>query len=116
MSDTSRLCVCGHDVEYHYRQHTECRVCYCRAFVRPIPNVDTTATRAPVHDPVNAPSHYTWHPDGIEQIQVSEHMPFNLGAAIKYIWRTGRKGDAIEDLRKAVWHINREIKRLGVKP
>lgn len=68
------------------------------------------------HDPVTSPAHYTWHPSGIEQIQVSEHMTFNLGAAVKYIWRAGRKGDAIQDLRKAAWHIAREIERLGVKP
>lgn len=151
------MCACG-----HYRHNGRClgldetwiekglvstKPCECSAWVTPIPNVDTTATRAvqrtdrtecklhriiydvdapcmgceqgwsekPLHDPVSAPAHYTWHPDGIQQIQVSEHLSFNLGAAVKYIWRAGRKGDAIEDLRKAAWHINREIERLGGK-
>ena len=60
-------------------------------------------------DSVNHPSHYTQHPSGIECIQITEHMGFNLGNAMKYIWRSDLKGDVIEDLRKAVWYINREI-------
>ncbi len=60
-------------------------------------------------DPVNHPKHYTGHPSGIECIQVTEHMGFCLGNAIKYIWRADLKNDAIEDLRKAVWYIEREI-------
>ena len=61
------------------------------------------------HDPVNAPIHYRSHPSGIECIQITEHMGFNLGNALKYIWRSDLKNDAIEDLRKAIWYINREI-------
>lgn len=63
------------------------------------------------HDPVNNPRHYTEHPSGVECIQITEHMGFCLGNAIKYIWRADLKNDAIEDLRKAVWYIEREIKR-----
>jgi hypothetical protein len=64
-------------------------------------------------DKVNHPSHYTSHPSGVECITIAESFPFNIGCAIKYLWRTGRKGDAIEDLRKARWYIDREIARLG---
>ena len=60
-------------------------------------------------DVVNHPPHYTSHPSGIECIQVTEHMGFNLGNAIKYVWRADLKHDALEDLRKAVWYIEREI-------
>lgn len=60
-------------------------------------------------DIVNKPKHYTEHPSGIECIQVTEHMGFNLGNAIKYIWRCDLKKDAIEDLKKAKWYIDREI-------
>ena len=60
-------------------------------------------------DVVNNPKHYTEHPSGIECIQVTEHMGFNLGNAIKYIWRCDLKKDAIEDLKKAKWYIDREI-------
>ena len=62
-------------------------------------------------DIVNKPPHYTEHPSGIECIQVTEHMGFNLGNAIKYIWRCDLKKDAIEDLKKAKWYIDREIDR-----
>jgi len=60
-------------------------------------------------DPVNHPKHYTDHPSGIECIQVTEHMGFNLGNALKYIWRCDLKKDAIEDLKKARWYIDREL-------
>lgn len=60
-------------------------------------------------DPVNQPPHYRAHPSGIECIQITEHMGFNLGNAVKYIWRCDLKAGAIEDLRKAAWYIQREI-------
>ena len=63
-------------------------------------------------DPVNHPTHYTTHPSGVECIQVTEHMNFCLGNAIKYLWRAGLKGAALEDLKKARWYIDREIARV----
>lgn len=62
-------------------------------------------------DMVNHPPHYTSHPSGVECIQVTEHYGFCIGSAIKYLWRAGLKGDAIEDLEKAVWYIRREIEK-----
>lgn len=62
-------------------------------------------------DPVNHPAHYNAHPSGIECIQVVEHMGFNIGNAVKYLWRADHKGDALEDLRKAAWYVQREIER-----
>ena len=62
-------------------------------------------------DKVNHPAHYTSHPSGVECIQITEHMGFCLGNAMKYIWRADLKADAIEDLRKARWYITREIER-----
>lgn len=63
---------------------------------------------------VNHPPHYTQHPSGVECIQITEHMNFCLGNAIKYIWRAGLKAkDPVEDLKKARFYIEREIKRLG---
>ena len=62
-------------------------------------------------DSVNHPPHYTAHPSGIEAIEICEHMNFNLGNAMKYIWRADLKGDAIEDLRKACWYLTREIQK-----
>lgn len=69
-------------------------------------------------DSVNNPTHYNSHPSGIECITIAEHHNFCIGNAIKYLWRAGLKGDGdnnkhIEDLKKAVWYIEREIERLG---
>jgi hypothetical protein len=66
-----------------------------------------------MNDPVNHPPHYTSHPSKVECIQITEHMGFNLGNAVKYIWRADLKADAIEDLRKAAFYIAREIARRG---
>lgn len=72
------------------------------------------------HDSVNHPSHYTSDPSGIECIQITRHRNFNIGNAIKYLWRAGLKeptkftdAKEIEDLNKAIWYIQDEIKRLG---
>lgn len=72
-----------------------------------------------IDDPVNHPSHYTSDPSGIECIEVTRHRNFNIGNAMKYLWRAGLKtdgGDAkekeIEDIRKAIWYLNDEIGRL----
>ena len=62
-------------------------------------------------DPVNHPQHYTSHLSGIEVIQITEHMNFCLGSAVKYILRADLKGNPIQDLRKAAWFIEREITR-----
>jgi hypothetical protein len=61
------------------------------------------------------PSHYKEHPSKIECIQVTEHMNFNLGNAVKYIWRCALKGDPIEQLEKARWYVDREIERYKKK-
>ena len=65
-----------------------------------------------MNDPVNHPKHYTEHPSGVECIEITEHMNFCVGNAIKYLWRAGLKGEQVEDLRKARWYIDREIARL----
>lgn len=66
------------------------------------------------HDAVNHPRHYVAHPSGVECIDITKHMNFCLGNAIKYIWRAGLKGEnkSVEDLRKAVFYINKEIETL----
>lgn len=79
------------------------------------PRPKDNPTRPIQNDPVNHPSHYTNHPSGVECITVVEHMNFNLGNAMKYIWRAGEKGNLIEDLQKARWYLTRELQRLGAK-
>lgn len=66
---------------------------------------------ADAEDAVNHPAHYTAHPSGVECIQITEHMGFCLGNAVKYIWRADLKGNAVEDLKKAAFYIQREIER-----
>lgn len=88
-------------------------------------------------DAVNHPPHYKQHPSGIECIEITRHMNFNCGNAVKYIWRAGLKNDGvtqtmtpgtartlqsfdrvkhIEDLKKARWYLADEIRRLGGEP
>ena len=72
--------------------------------------------RAATEDVVNHPSHFTSHPSGVECIVVTEHFNFNIGNAVKYLWRSGLKSESpIEDLKKAAWYVNREISRLEKK-
>jgi len=69
-----------------------------------------------VTDKVNHPPHYNKHPSGVECITVVEHMTFNLGNAVKYIWRADHKSEnPVEDLKKAAWYVNREIERISGK-
>jgi hypothetical protein len=62
------------------------------------------------HDDVNHPPHYNKHPSGIECIEVTRYMNFNLSNAVKYLWRCNDKGKKIEDLEKAKFYIDEEIK------
>lgn len=74
------------------------------------------------NDRVYHPSHYTWLKDlcGIEVIDITRHMDFDLGNAIKYILRQGHKSEegmsdkekAIEDLQKAIFYINDKIEMI----
>ena len=61
---------------------------------------------------VDHPEHYNNIP-GIECIDVVENFNFNLGCVIKYVWRAGFKGTRLEDLKKALWYLQREIERIG---
>ena len=71
-------------------------------------------------DSVNHPAHYNSHPSGIECIEIARHHNFNIGNSIKYLWRAGLKSEEgmedtdkqVEDLNKAIWYINDEIKRI----
>jgi hypothetical protein len=69
------------------------------------------------HDPVNSPSHYTI--GGIETIDYikakltpEEYVGYLKGNVIKYTSRAGNKDDTIQDLEKAQWYMNRQIKTL----
>ena len=72
------------------------------------------------HDAVNHPQHYCSHPSGVECIEITRHYTFDIGNAIKYLWRAGLKKEQglsdvekeIEDCKKAIWYINDHIKHL----
>lgn len=66
---------------------------------------------------VNHPDHYGGADNPYEAIKVIEAwgLGFCLGNTIKYISRAGKKGDALEDLRKARWYLDREISNLEAK-
>lgn len=67
------------------------------------------------HDPVDHPFHYTSHPSGVEVIEVVQDMGFCLGNAWKYLARHRLKGRPIQDLEKALWYLQRELRlRRGV--
>jgi len=69
------------------------------------------------HDVVNHPKHYTSSKaccsgcgKPIECIDITRHMSFNIGNAVKYLWRCGLKNEAVEELRKTMWYVQDEIK------
>ena len=66
-------------------------------------------------DMVNHPPHYT--AGGIETIDFIEakQLGYNLGNVVKYVSRSTLKGDQLENLKKAQWYLNREIKQLETK-
>lgn len=67
---------------------------------------------AHVSDAVSHPSHYTF--GRFEVIDVIEDwkLGYHRGNAIKYIARAGKKDNEIQDLKKAIWYLEREISRL----
>lgn len=71
--------------------------------------MSTTQSEDP-NEKVDHPRHYNQHPSGIETIELIEHLPYNLGAAVKYVWRCGlKKSDTpLRDLESAKWYVNRE--------
>ena len=76
----------------------DCSLTQCRAHPKHVEAVDH-------------PAHY--NALDIECIDVIQHFNFCRGNTIKYVWRCGLKGDdAIQDLEKAKWYLQREITRL----
>jgi len=72
-------------------------------------------------DNVNHPAHYMSSNAQcdcgrfIECIDVTRHMNFNIGNAVKYIWRADHKGNKIEDIQKAIWYLQDELKKLRIE-
>lgn len=73
-------------------------------------------TQTTPNDAVNHPSHYTQYP--VEVIELTRHMPFNRGNAVKYVARAGYKGGPekeLEDIDKAIWYLKDERKLVESK-
>lgn len=83
----------------------------------PIVLVEREGEPSVKHDPIEHPAHYTSSPAKckcgrpIECIDVTRHLNFNLGCAVKYVWRVDLKNKPIEDLEKAIWYLRDEIER-----
>lgn len=90
-----------------YYYHDDC-------FKNLLADAELAQAQVKPHDPVNHPSHYTSDPSGVECITITRHRNFNIGNAIKYLWRAGLKDSApvIEDIDKAIWYLKDEKKRL----
>lgn len=107
-NDVSKYADCPHGA----RRTPWCSQCDAMADAKKHTEQKLAAMSAKLDDAaVNHPSHYTKHPSGVECITVTEHMNFNVGNAIKYLWRAGSKNNLIEDLKKARWYVDREILR-----
>ena len=65
----------------------------------------------PKKEMINHPSHYNQGIEAIDYIE-SHKMNFNIGNVIKYVTRAKHKGTELQDLKKALWYLDREIKRL----
>lgn len=79
----------------------------------PRPDNELSSKEETSFDVVSHPSHYTegrkYEP---RKVIADWGLNFNLGNAVKYISRAGRKGDKIEDLRKAIQYIEFELEEL----
>lgn len=64
-------------------------------------------------DPVKRPRHYNTHASLVECIEVTEQMDYCTGNALKYVWRSDEKDAPLQDLKKALWYIERAIARVG---
>ncbi len=68
--------------------------------------------RAQPFDVVERAKHYNLHASGVEAIELCELLPFNLGNALKYVWRAGEKDDRRQDLMKAHWYTERHHQQM----
>lgn len=98
------------------------RLAELSGFVNRDIGLHTSVNVSPDNNNVDHPKHYNSHPSGIECITIARHHNFNIGNAIKYLWRAGLKHEQgmedkdkqIEDLQKAIFYIKDEIRRISI--
>ena len=66
------------------------------------------------NDAVNHPSHYTYGKIEVIEYIEDKKLGYHLGNVVKYVSRAGHKNNAVEDLKKARWYLNREIENREV--
>ena len=99
------------------------RLAELSGFVNRDIGLQTSVNVSPCNNNVDHPKHYNSHPSGIECITIARHHNFNIGNAIKYLWRAGLKHEQgmedkdkqIEDLQKAIFYIKVEICRISMR-
>ena len=86
----------------------------CRDCIRSHGSEEKWESEVVKHDPVNHPSHYTKGKIEVADFIADQKLNFDRGNAVKYVCRAGSKDPEkeIQDLEKAVWYINHEIKML----
>lgn len=100
--DTSMICTkCGGGLIYDYS-------------IKALPFCPRCEQKSHKEELVVHPKHYNSHPSGIEAIKILEHYNFNVGSAMKYLWRQGLKDSepSVRDLGKAIEYIQFEIERI----
>jgi len=65
----------------------------------------------PTKDAINHPPHYTTGKIEVIDFLEDQKLNYNLGNVVKYICRADHKGSRREDLRKALWYLERELKK-----
>ncbi len=68
----------------------------------------------PKEDPVNHPHHYTQY-KGFEVIDITKQLDFLYGNAVKYILRAPHKRDEVEDIKKAIWYLNKKLEEIDAE-
>ena len=113
--DDSEFCaVCESDIDGNFTGKDGkqiCSQCHKKLILEFSTKACSEFSKESDSNSVNRPTHYTSHPSGVECIQVTQHLNFCLGNAMKYIWRCDDKSKPIEDLQKAIWYLQQEIKR-----
>ena len=94
--------ICSSITGCFYEHYDECKAAY-----EIIQGLST-------NDPVNHPSHYTKGKIEVADFIADQKLNFDRGNAVKYVCRAGSKDPSkeIQDLEKAIWYINHEIKML----
>ena len=80
-----------------------------------LPTMNKATDLDAVGGPVVHPKHYNSNPSGVECLDVVQHMSWNVGSAMTYLWRLHHKDTPVQNIKKAIYHLEREIELLQGK-